>query len=59
MGGPLDESGPHHGDGDDNHQGLGDGDEEESSHFLLWRASTIRHLITLQSLVRRCGPLSN
>ena len=35
VAGPLDEGGPHHGDGDDNHQGLGDGDEEESSHFLL------------------------
>ena len=35
VGGPLDESDPHHDDGDGDHQGLGDGDEEESSHFLL------------------------
>ena len=45
--------------GEDNHHVLGDGEEEDSMGFLLWRSSSIRHLITLQSLVRCCGPLSN
>ena len=44
---------------DDSHHVLGDGEEEDSMGFLLWRSSSIRHLITLQSLVRCCGPLSN